>query len=79
MDEWIEGTLVEDVSEKVNIENAMIDLKKTLDLDYFGQVPFKLSQKSTISASTARTSQQPPQEVNVPATETSKGKEVETT
>lgn len=57
LDEWIEGTLVEDVSEKVNIENAMRDLEKTLDLDYFGQVPFKLPQKSTISASTVRTSQ----------------------
>lgn len=36
LDEWIEGTLVEDVSEQVNIENAMRDLEKTLDLDSFG-------------------------------------------
>jgi len=61
------------------MENAMRDLKKTLDLDSFGQVPFKLSKKSTISTSTAGTSQQPPQEVNILATGTSKGKEVVTT
>ena len=36
LDEWIEGTLVEVVSEQVNIENAMRDLEKTLDLEFFG-------------------------------------------
>jgi len=61
------------------MENAMRDLEKTLDLDSFGQVPFKLSQKSRIGTSTAGTSQQPPQEANIPATGTSKGKEIETT
>ena len=66
MNEWIEGTLVEDVSEQVNIENAMRDLEKTLDLDSFGQVPFELSQRSGISASIARTSQQPLQETSTP-------------
>ena len=36
MDEWREGTLVDAVSEQVNIKNAMKDLEKTLDLDSFG-------------------------------------------
>lgn len=36
LDEWIEGTLVENDSEHVNFENAMRDLEKTLDLDSFG-------------------------------------------
>ena len=78
MDEWREGTLVEDVSEKANIENAMRDLEKTLDLDSFGQVSFELSQRSGIGASIVGTSQQPPQEASTPATESSKGKEIET-
>jgi len=67
------------LSEQENIENAMRDLEKTLDLDSFGQVPFKLPQKSASSASIARTSQQPPPEVNRLATGTSKGKEINTT
>jgi len=57
----------------------MKDLEKTLDLDSFGQVPFKLSQQSAIGTSTAGTSQQPPQETNILATGTSKGKGIETT
>lgn len=57
----------------------MRDLEKTLDLDSFGQVPFKLPKKSAGSSSIAGTSQQPPPEVNIPATGTPKGKEVETT
>ena len=35
-DEWVEGTLVEQDSEQVNIENVMRDLEKTLDMDSFG-------------------------------------------
>lgn len=60
MDDWREGTLVEHDIEQLNMEKAMRDLRKTLDLDSFGQVPFKLSQKSAISTSTAGTSRQPP-------------------
>ena len=36
MDEWMEGTLVEQDSEQVNVENVMKDLEKILDLDSFG-------------------------------------------
>ena len=35
-DEWIEGTLVEEIREQEKMENAMKDLEKTLDLDSFG-------------------------------------------
>lgn len=45
LDEWIERTLVENDSEQVNFDNAMRNLEKTLDMDSFGQVSFKLSQK----------------------------------
>jgi len=38
MDEWTEGTLVENDSEQVNVENVMKDLEKIIDLDFFGQV-----------------------------------------
>lgn len=78
MDEWREGTLVEHDSEQVNIENVMRDLEKTLDLDSFGQVPFELSQRSGIGASSVGTSQQPSQETSTPTTGTLKGKELET-
>ena len=78
MDEWREGTLVEIDSEQVDIEHVMKDLEKTLDLDSFGQVPFELSQRSGIGASSDGTSQQPLQETSTPATGTSKGKELKT-
>lgn len=61
------------------MENAMRDLEKTLDSDSFGQVPFQWSQKSAIGTSSTGTSQQLPQEANLLATGTSKGKEIETT
>lgn len=56
-DEWVEGTLVEEISCQEKMENAMRDLEKTLDLDSFGQVFFKLSQGPERGASTAGTSQ----------------------
>lgn len=37
--EWVEGTLIEQESEKVEVENVMKDLEKRLDLDSFVQVP----------------------------------------
>ena len=43
MDEWREGTLAENDSEQVNIENVMRDLEKTLELDSCGQVRFESS------------------------------------
>ena len=35
-DEWVEGTLVEQDSEQVNIDNIMKDLENILDLDSLG-------------------------------------------
>ena len=35
-DEWVEGTLVEQDSEQVNIDNVIRDLEKILDLDSLG-------------------------------------------
>ena len=57
----------------------MRNLEKTLHLDSFRHVFFQLSQGSKKGASSVGTSQQPPPEVNIPATSTPKGKEVETT
>jgi len=41
-DEWVEGTLIEELTEEENMEQAMKNLEKTLDLDSFGHVSFKL-------------------------------------
>lgn len=35
-DEWVEGTLVEEITEEEKMEQAMKTLEKTLDLDSFG-------------------------------------------
>jgi len=35
-DEWVEGTLIEELTKQENMEQAMKDLEKTLDLDSFG-------------------------------------------
>lgn len=78
-EEWVEGTLIEEISEQEKMEKAMKDLEKTLDLDSFGRVSFKLPQQSGVGTSSARTSQQPSQETNTSVTRTSKGKEIETT
>ena len=51
-------------------------LEKTLELDSFGQVSFKLPQQSVVGTSSAGTSQQPAQRTNTPIIGTSKGKEV---
>jgi len=75
-DDWVEGTLVEQISEQENMEMAMKDLEKTLDLEYFGQVSFKLPQQAGIGTSSAITSQQLVQETSTPGTGISKGKEV---
>ena len=40
--EWLEGTLVEEITEEEKLEKAMKELEKTLDLDSFGHVSFKL-------------------------------------
>lgn len=54
----------------------MKDLEKTLDLDSFGQVSFKLPQQTRVGTSSAGTSQQPIQGANIPISSYSKGKEV---
>ena len=72
MDEWMEGTLIEQDSEQVNVENVMKDLEKILDLDSFGQV-----QIPGIGSSSTGTSQQNLQEISALATIASKGKEKE--
>ena len=43
------------------MEKAMKDLEKILDLDSFGQVSFKMPQRSGVGTSSAGTSQQPTQ------------------
>jgi len=78
-EEWVEGTLIKEISEQEKMEKAMKDLEKTLDLESFGQVSFMLPQQSRVGTSSAGTSQQPAQKTNTLVTGTSKGKEVETT
>ena len=58
------------------MEKAMKDLEKTLDLNSFGQVSFKLPQQTRVGTSFVGTSQQPVQKTNTPFTGSSKGKEV---
>ena len=41
-DEWVEGTLVEQLTEEEKMEQTMKNMEKTLDLDSFGQVSFKI-------------------------------------
>ena len=55
----------------------MKGLEKTLDLDSFGQVSFKLPQQMGVGTSFAGTSQQPLQETSTLVTGFSKGKELE--
>ena len=45
-DEWVEGTLIEELTEEERMEQVMKNLEKTLDLDSFGQVSFKLHKKT---------------------------------
>lgn len=75
-EEWIEGTLIEEITEQEKMEKAMKDLENTLDLDSFRQVSFKLPQQTRVGTSSAGTSQQPVQETSTLVTGSSKGKEV---
>ena len=59
-DEWMEGTLVEQDSEEVNVNNVMKDLEKKFDLETFWQV-----QVPHIGTSSAENFQQGLQE-NIP-------------
>jgi len=42
--EWVEGTLVEELTEEEKLEKSMKELQKTLDLESFGHVPFTFPQ-----------------------------------
>lgn len=75
-DEWVEGTLVEELTEEEKMEQTMKNLEKTLDLDSFGQVSFKKPQQTGEISSTATTAQQVAQERTTPTTGTAKGKEL---
>lgn len=67
------------ISDQEKMERAMKDLEKTLDLDSFGQVSFKLPQQTGVGTSSTGTSQQPVQETSTPVIASSKGKEVANT
>ena len=58
-DEWVEGILIEELTEEEKMEQAMKNLGKTLDLDSFGQVSCKVPQQTGVGVSSAGTSQQP--------------------
>jgi len=75
-DEWVEGTLIEGLTEEEKMEQSMKIFERTLDLDSFGQVSFKIPQQTGVGTSTAATSQQLAQESTTPAARTPKGKEV---
>ena len=68
MNESREGTLIEQDSDKVEVENVMKDLEKRLDLDSFVEVPAEISQKPTqeTSAPTVEPSLGQTQENNLP-------------
>ena len=66
-DEWVEGTLVEEFTQEEIMEQNVKDLEKTLDLDYFEEVTFKMPQQVGEGTSTDAASQAA-QERSTPAT-----------
>jgi len=78
LNEWREGTLIEEDSNKVEVENVMKDLEKRLDMDSFVHVPAKTSQKQTLVQVPAETSQKPTQETSAPTVKPSQRKTQET-
>lgn len=52
-DDWVDGTLVEEFTEEEKMEQTMKIFEKTLDLDSFRQVSFKLPQQVGEGTSTA--------------------------
>ena len=71
-DEWIEGTLIEQDIEQVNVDNVMKDIENMLDLESFSQVP-----RSEVVPSSAGIIQQELQE-NIVVSSKGKEKEVDT-
>ena len=59
--EWIEGTLVEELTEEEILEKEMKEFEKTLDLDSVEQVFFTSPRHLGAGTSSATTSQQPAQ------------------
>ena len=55
-EEWIEGTLVEELIEEERLEKEMKEFEKTLDLDSIGQVFFTLPRHLGAGTSSATTS-----------------------
>jgi len=74
-DEWVQGTLVEEFSQEEIMEKNVKIWKKTLDLDSFEQVTFKLPRQVGEGTSTAAVSQAT-KERTTPTVGTTKGKEV---
>jgi len=74
-EEWVQGTLVEEFSQEEIMEQNVKDLEKTLDLDSFDQVTFKLPQQIGEGTSTAAVSQAA-QDRTSPIIGIEKGKEV---
>ena len=58
------------------MEQTIKNMEKTLDLDSFGQLSFKIPQQTGEGSSTSTTSQQVDQERTTPTVGTSKGKEI---
>jgi len=75
-EEWIEGTLVEELSEEEITEKAIKSLEKLVDIESFGQVFFSLPQDLEVGTSAAATSQHPAQEAD-PLAEISRAKELQ--
>lgn len=55
-DDWVEGTLIEELNKQEKMEKAMKDLGNTIELDSFGQVFFKLPQQTEVGTYSTRTS-----------------------
>lgn len=73
-DEWVQGTLVEELTQEEIMERNVKDLEKTLDLDSSDQVTFKFPHQVGEGTSTAVASQAA-QGASTSATGTAKGKE----
>lgn len=59
--EWVEGTLVEDLTEEEITEKEIKSLEKSINLEPFGHVFFSLPRDLEVSTSSAATSQHPSQ------------------
>ena len=74
--EWVEGTLVEELTEEEITKKSIKDLEKSVDLESFGHAFFTGPRHLGEGTSFTTASQQPTQVSATPA-DTSKGKEVQ--